>query len=98
LISIVKTTDDLAQARALFSEYATSIDNDLSFQDFGKELANLPGENTPPGGGIFLARMGSEAVGCVALTIYATVFSVVDVCAGVSVFASAGGVCGLVAG
>jgi len=67
LISIVKTTDDLAQARALFSEYATSIDIDLSFQDFGRELANLPGEYTPPGGCIFLARMGSEAVDCVAL-------------------------------
>ena len=57
--------DDLVQVRSLFSEYATCID--LSFQDFARELATLPGEYAPPNGCILLAREETEAVGCVAL-------------------------------
>ena len=67
MITIAETDDDLAQVRALFSEYASSIGVDLSFQDFDREFENLPGEYAPPSGCILLARMGSEPVGCVAL-------------------------------
>jgi hypothetical protein len=35
---------DLATVRELFQEYAGSLDFDLEFQDFQRELEDLPGE------------------------------------------------------
>ena len=58
---------DLARARRLFEEYAASLGFDLSFQDFEREVASLPGEYAPPRGVILLAWEGDEAAGCVAL-------------------------------
>jgi putative acetyltransferase len=51
----------------LFSEYAASLGFDLSFQDFDRELAGLPGEYAPPQGAMLLAFDGTVAAGCVAL-------------------------------
>jgi len=48
LITIAKTADDLAQVRSLFSEYASSIGIDLSFQNFDREFATLPGASMLP--------------------------------------------------
>ena len=59
--------EHLAAARALFLEYADSLGFDLSFQDFERELAELPGEYAPPEGRLLLALSGGEAAGCVAL-------------------------------
>jgi ribosomal protein S18 acetylase RimI-like enzyme len=59
--------DDLPDVRALLAEYADSLGFDLSFQDFGQELAALPGDYAPPGGCILLARDGDLVAGCVAL-------------------------------
>lgn len=53
--------------RELFTEYATSLDFDLCFQNFNKELAELPGEYAPPEGCLILAINEINAVGCVAL-------------------------------
>ena len=67
----VRTPEQLATAKSLFTEYARVIDNiagcSLQFQGFGKELAGLPGLYAPPRGRIYLARHGGEAVGCAAL-------------------------------
>jgi putative acetyltransferase len=53
--------------RALFEEYAESLGVDLGFQDFDRELAELPGEYVPPLGRLLLALDGDEAAGCVGL-------------------------------
>jgi putative acetyltransferase len=42
--------DDLADAAALFREYAAALDVDLRIQGFEQELAELPGAYAPPQG------------------------------------------------
>jgi GNAT superfamily N-acetyltransferase len=58
---------DLESARALFREYAGWLQVDLCFQDFGAELATLPGRYVRPDGRLYLACRGGAAVGCAAL-------------------------------
>jgi GNAT superfamily N-acetyltransferase len=53
--------------RILFQEYADSLGVDLGFQDFDRELAELPGDYAPPAGRLLLAIDDEEAAGCVAL-------------------------------
>jgi ribosomal protein S18 acetylase RimI-like enzyme len=55
--------------RALFEEYATSLEVDLGFQGFEQEVAELPGEYAPPGGRLLVA-LDPEPAGCVALRSY----------------------------
>lgn len=54
-------------ARGLFREYAEAIGTNLEYQGFAAELAALPAPYTPPDGALFIARMGEELAGCVAL-------------------------------
>jgi hypothetical protein len=42
---------DVDLVRILFREYASSLGVDLGFQQFEEELANLPGNYSPPGVG-----------------------------------------------
>ena len=63
----VHSQEGIQQVKFLFSEYASSLDFDLSFQNFEDELANLPGEYSPPGGAILLAYYEESAAGCVAM-------------------------------
>ena len=65
--SQVETPAQVAQARELFLEYAQSLGFSLCFQDFDKELANLPGDYAPPSGRLLLAEYESQLAGCVAL-------------------------------
>jgi ribosomal protein S18 acetylase RimI-like enzyme len=53
--------------RAIFREYAQSLDIDLSFQDFEAELDDLPGAYAPPGGVVLLATVDGELAGCGAM-------------------------------
>ena len=61
------TPAQIEQARELFLEYAKSLDFSLCFQDFDKELAELPGDYAPPEGRLLLAEYEGQLVGCVAL-------------------------------
>ena len=63
----VESKEDLKQVQVLFKEYAKSLGFDLDFQDFKKELADLPGDYAPPDGCILLARDAEQIAGCVAL-------------------------------
>src|SRR5213594_1564740 len=67
VIRAAASKDDWVEARRLFEEYAASLDFDLSFQDFDREVASLPGDYAPPRGAILLAEDDSGVAGCVAL-------------------------------
>jgi len=66
-IQVLEDTDQIDQVRALFKEYASSLDIDLCFQNFETELADLPGDYAPPRGALFIARSTQKIVGCCAL-------------------------------
>jgi len=57
----------IAQARELFLEYAQSLNFNLCFQSFDKELASLPGDYAPPDGRLLLAEYDGRLAGCIAL-------------------------------
>lgn len=66
-ISVVRAAiADLPVVRAMLEEYAVWIGVDLSFQDFRRELRELPGDYAPPGGDLYIARQGDETAGMVA--------------------------------
>jgi GNAT superfamily N-acetyltransferase len=59
----VRESSDIEEVRALVREYAASLPFALDFQDFDRELNELPGDYAPPQGALLLAR----GAGCVAL-------------------------------
>ena len=63
----VQTAEHIELARQLLLEYAASLGIDLCFQNFEKELAELPGDYAPPKGRLMLAVYHGELAGCVAL-------------------------------
>lgn len=67
LIRAASSAAEVAQARALFEEYAAQLGVSLCFQDFDRELATLPGAYAAPRGGLWLAGLRDDPAGCVAL-------------------------------
>ena len=61
------TADHFECIRALFLQYADSLDFDLDFQHFNDELDTLPGDYAPPDGCLILAEDTGKWAGCVAL-------------------------------
>jgi ribosomal protein S18 acetylase RimI-like enzyme len=59
----VRESSDVEEVRTLVREYAASLPFALDFQDFDRELNELPGDYAPPKGALLLAR----GAGCVAL-------------------------------
>lgn len=67
-VRAASSPDDYGQVKELFLEYANSLGFDLCFQDFARELAELPGDYAPEQrGALLLADCAGKAVGCVAL-------------------------------
>jgi len=63
----IEAGPQLEDIRALFLEYARSLDFSLCFQNFDEELRNLPAEYAPPRGRLILCRYDGSAAGCIAL-------------------------------
>jgi carbonic anhydrase len=57
----------LASVRILLQEYWDSFGFTPCFQNFGDELASLPGAYAPPKGRLALATIDCKVAGCVAL-------------------------------
>jgi ribosomal protein S18 acetylase RimI-like enzyme len=55
------------EARRLVEEYASSLNLDLSFQNFAQELEHFESEYSAPSGAFLLAREKDSFVGCVGL-------------------------------
>ena len=68
-MEIVTVTSEaqLAQLRGLFEEYWASFGFTPCFQNFGEEVAELPGKYAPPGGRLAMALMDGEPAACIAL-------------------------------
>jgi ribosomal protein S18 acetylase RimI-like enzyme len=66
-IVIADSEPDLSDVRLLFREYIEALPFELTFQDYERELAELPAEYAPPDGRLLLARRRGEAAGCVGL-------------------------------
>jgi ribosomal protein S18 acetylase RimI-like enzyme len=56
---------DVPTVRVLLEEYAAALGVDLGFQQFDRELAELPGAYAAPDGVLLVARRGRETIGCV---------------------------------
>ncbi|MGI8787195.1 MAG: GNAT family N-acetyltransferase [Pyrinomonadaceae bacterium] len=67
MIIQAETSEQIEQARTLFREYEAWLGVDLCFQNFEKELANLPGKYAAPDGRLFLISVDDKIAGCIAL-------------------------------
>jgi len=63
----VENASQLEEVRRLFQEYWDSFGFTPCFQDFGAELATLPGAYAPPDGRLALAIVEGVTAGCIAL-------------------------------
>jgi len=59
--------DPLAFFRELATEYVSSLPFELDFEDFAREMRELPGDYAPPRGLILVAVWDGNPAGCVAL-------------------------------
>ncbi|MBZ5524897.1 MAG: GNAT family N-acetyltransferase [Acidobacteriia bacterium] len=62
-----ETPEHIALAQELMTEYAQALEFNLCFQNFEKEMAELPGKYAPPAGRLFLAFWEGQPAGVIAL-------------------------------
>ena len=58
---------ELAQVRQFFRNYAAWLGVDLDYQNFGDEMASLPGAYAAPAGRLFFAEFEGRPAGCVGI-------------------------------
>lgn len=66
-VLVATSPSEVDAVRALFVEYAATLNVDLCFQNFDAELAALPGEYAAPRGELLLATVDGEVAGCCAM-------------------------------
>lgn len=66
-IEIKEAYDSLEDVKTLFLEYTNSLGIDLTFQNFEKEFAELPGKYAKPMGRLYVIYVDGCAAGCIAL-------------------------------
>lgn len=66
-IAQAASAEEIRQIRELFEEYVAWLGINLCFQNFDKEVAELPGDYAPPAGRLLLAKENDEVAGCIAL-------------------------------
>lgn len=66
----ILSADDHAEiehVRQFFRNYAAWLGVDLGFQNFGEEMASLPGAYSAPAGRLFFAELDGKPAGCVGI-------------------------------
>ena len=64
-IKIADAAEEFEQAKTLFEEYAASLDFDLGYQDFKKELSTIAQQYKQPEGALLLSFVDNDnAAGC----------------------------------
>jgi GNAT superfamily N-acetyltransferase len=66
-ILAAETREQIEEVRRLFEEYWSAFGFTPCFQNFGEEVANLPGAYAAPDGRLALALVDGAAAGCIAL-------------------------------
>lgn len=67
-IKIAGTVHEFEQGKLLFKEYAGSLDFDLGYQDFQKELQTIDQQYQSPAGALLLCIINNgSAIGCVGI-------------------------------
>ncbi|MCF0040501.1 GNAT family N-acetyltransferase [Dyadobacter fanqingshengii] len=64
IYKLAETDEEFEQARELFTEYANSLDIDLSFQNFTKELESVRQQYYQPTGALLLVYKDIQLAGC----------------------------------
>ncbi|MCL5290979.1 MAG: GNAT family N-acetyltransferase [Actinobacteria bacterium] len=69
MYKIVQAVEDpqIEAVKRLFVVYRSTVDNDLCFIEFERELEGLPGDYAPPRGRLLLTSVDGEPAGCIAL-------------------------------
>jgi GNAT superfamily N-acetyltransferase len=62
-----KTAAEFEEGKALFLEYAHSLNFDLCFQDFDTELESIDSVYNAPSGALFIAYKDGVPIGCTAI-------------------------------
>jgi hypothetical protein len=68
-VAVIAATsaDDIAAAKALFLDYAQSLDFSLCFQGFDREMAEFPADYAAPRGALLLGLFDGEPQGAAGL-------------------------------
>lgn len=66
-ITLVKSEVDFDRLKLLFLEFATSIDFDLCYQSFLKELSSVTELYSAPNGVAFILTQNNNTIGCVGI-------------------------------